>query len=128
MVLFSSPRTRAALRDFLYGGKEQLDMKRVEEIIAGFQSFREVMAPAENDKRPVQKSKGLDPTTKEALKLIFASEGSYIQELLLTEVRRFLVLVKDFVSLYLILGRVINSTQCTSWRSPIFVSPVLFTD
>lgn len=86
-MLCSSPRTRVALRDFLYGGKEQLDMKRVEEIVGGFQSFRDVMAPAGDYDRPAQKkSKVLDPTAKEALKIVFAPEGSYIQELLLTEV------------------------------------------
>ncbi|CAM6084874.1 unnamed protein product [Calypogeia fissa] len=84
-----SPRSRAALKDFLYGGKEQLDMQRVEEIVGGFQSFREVMAPGgPGEETPQKKAKVLDPTTKEALKIIFAPEGSYIQELLLTELVR----------------------------------------
>ncbi|CAM6091149.1 unnamed protein product [Calypogeia fissa] len=84
-----SPRSRAALKDFLYGGKEQLDMQRVEEIVGGFQSFRVVMAPGgPREETPQQKAKVLDPTTKEALKIIFAPEGSYIQELLLTELVR----------------------------------------
>ncbi|BBN18853.1 aarF domain-containing kinase [Marchantia polymorpha subsp. ruderalis] len=79
-----SPRARAALKYFLYGGKKQLDVGRVEEIVGGFQSFREVMAPA----GPKQTQSSIDPSTKEALKLIFAPEGSYIQELLLTELAR----------------------------------------
>ena len=36
---------------------------------------------------PPSKVNYLDPTTKEALKLLFAPEGSYIQELILTEVK-----------------------------------------
>lgn len=36
---------------------------------------------------PAPKVNYLDPTTKEALKLLFAPEGSFIQELILTEVK-----------------------------------------
>jgi hypothetical protein len=49
------------------------------------------MAPANNGPEQVspkapQQQIGVDPTAREALMLIFSSEGSYLQELLLTEV------------------------------------------
>jgi aarF domain-containing kinase len=82
-----SPRTRAALKYFLYGEKTQLDIQRVEALASGFQSFRDLMAVAPGGPDvPRPKVNYMDPTTKEALKLLFAPEGSYIQELLLTEV------------------------------------------
>lgn len=62
-----------------------MDVSRVEEIVRGFQSFQESMAVRpSNELRRAPET--IDPSTKEALKLIFAPEGSYLQELLLTEV------------------------------------------
>ncbi|KAG0591725.1 hypothetical protein KC19_1G196600 [Ceratodon purpureus] len=84
-----SPRTRAALKYFLYGDNTQLDIQRVEALASGFQSFRDIMAASHGGPAvPPSKVNYLDPTTKEALKLLFAPEGSYIQELILTEVVR----------------------------------------
>lgn len=84
MSIFS-PRTRAALQYFLYGGKSQLDPVRVEEITSGFQSFRELMAPPTGVEGP-PKLKPIDPATKEALLLLLSPKGSFVQDLLLTEV------------------------------------------
>lgn len=87
-VVFCSPRTRAALKYFLYGDNTQLDIQRVEALASGFQSFRDIMAASHGGPAvPPPKINYLDPTTKEALKLLFAPEGSYIQELILTEVK-----------------------------------------
>ncbi len=86
--MLCSPRTRAALKYFLYGENTQLDIKRVEALASGFQSFRDIMAASHGSPDvPPPKVNYLDPTTKEALKLLFAPEGSYIQELILTEVK-----------------------------------------
>lgn len=85
--LIFSPRTRAALKYFLYGGKEQLDVQRVEDIAGGFQTFRELMAPVEASVVNEKPRSLMDPSTKQALRLVFAPEGSYLQELLLTEVK-----------------------------------------
>lgn len=87
-VVLCSPRTRAALKYFLYGDNTQLDIKRVEALASGFQSFRSIMAASHGGPDvPPPKVNYLDPTTKEALRLLFAPEGSYIQELILTEVK-----------------------------------------
>lgn len=86
MCSISSPRTRVALQYFLYGGKSQLDATRVEEIISGFQNFRELMVPATGEEGPAPKLEPIDPATKEALLLLFSPEGSFVQDLLLTEV------------------------------------------
>jgi hypothetical protein len=86
MCSISSPRTRVALQYFLYGGKSQLDAARVEEIISGFQNFRELMVPATSGEGPAPKLEPIDPATKEALLLLFSPEGSFVQDLLLTEV------------------------------------------
>jgi hypothetical protein len=60
----------------------------VEALASGFQSFRGIMAASHGGPDvPPPKVNYLDPTTKEALKLLFAPEGSYIQELILTEVK-----------------------------------------
>jgi len=69
----------------------------------------------------------LDPTTKEALKLLFAPEGSYIQELILTEVvravdalsREALADLWQFFSRRLSLPA--TMTIPGSWPLPIFV-------
>lgn len=82
-----SPRTRLALKYFLYGESTQLDIQRVEALASGFQSFRDIMTMSHGGPAlPPPKVNYLDPTAKEALKLLFAPEGSYIQELILTEV------------------------------------------
>ena len=47
---------------------------------------------------PPPKVNYLDPTTKEALKLLFAPEGSYIQELILTEVKFHMLMRVKFYS------------------------------
>lgn len=82
------------MRYFLYGKSERLNVERVENIVNGFQTFRDLMAPVNGikDSQTVQKkaAEGVDPTAREALKLVFSSEGSYLQELLLTEVRKYL--------------------------------------
>jgi len=60
----------------------------MEALASGFQSFRGIMgAPHDALNMLPPKVNYLDPTTKEALKLLFAPEGSYIQELILTEVK-----------------------------------------
>jgi len=75
------------LQYFLYGGKSQLDATRVEEIISGFQNFRELMVPATGGEgRSSKKLEPIDSATKEALALLFSPEGSFVQDLLLTEV------------------------------------------
>ena len=88
-----SPRTRAALRYFLYGTADRLSVERVEALANGFQNFRDLMAPVGSEQIvPASSSMihtkpaGVDPATRQALELVFAAEGSYLQELLLTEV------------------------------------------
>ncbi|KAJ7548841.1 hypothetical protein O6H91_07G029700 [Diphasiastrum complanatum] len=81
-----SPRARAILKYFLYAGNKQLDVQRLEGIISGFKTFRDSMAIKGVDGKlatPV-----IDPTARKALLMLFAPEGSYIQELVLTELVR----------------------------------------
>lgn len=44
------------------------------------------MVPATGGERPTSKLEPIDPATKEALLLLFSPEGSFVQDLLLTEV------------------------------------------
>ncbi|GAQ81957.1 Putative protein kinase superfamily protein [Klebsormidium nitens] len=113
-----SPRARRALRYFLYGRSAQLNVERVEEISAGFQTFRALMLPvgppttAEQRKEaatricstfralmlPVgppttaaeqrKKAAVVDPAAREALNVVFAPQGSFVQDLLLQELVR----------------------------------------
>ncbi|CAK9871622.1 unnamed protein product [Sphagnum jensenii] len=82
-----SPRTRAALQYFLYGDKKHLDMQRVESLTVGFQNFRALMTPTGRI-TSLKKQTLIDPPTKEVLTVLFAPEGSFVQDLLLTELVR----------------------------------------
>ncbi|MCO5553207.1 hypothetical protein L7F22_006728 [Adiantum nelumboides] len=79
-----SPRARTALKYFLYGKRAQLDARRVEAILKGFQSFRKTMLPTSMSRG----SQLLDPTSQQILDSVLAPEGSFLQELLLAEVVR----------------------------------------
>eukprot|EP00898_Chlorokybus_atmophyticus_P000394 jgi/Chlat1/1355/Chrsp119S01778 len=84
-----NPRIRAALRYFLYKGQERLDVNRVKELAFNFQRFAEAsktLAPTDSSVRttgPV-----IDQWSQQALQLLFAREGSYLQDLLLQEAVR----------------------------------------
>lgn len=95
LITDDSPRARAALKYFLYGKGDRLDVARVENLLGGFQTFRELMAPTSMGDGAIEKvnerrktEAGVDPAAREALQLIFAPKGSYLQELLLTELVR----------------------------------------
>lgn len=124
-----SPRSRAVLRDFLYGSGDRLDVARVEELAQNFLSFRQLMstttsssvaamdaaamdavaaAAASRDGRftapaaaagvagvaaavtsyGMEGDGAVDPVAREVLLTVLASEGSYLQELMLTELTR----------------------------------------
>jgi hypothetical protein len=87
MFTTASPRTRAALQYFLYGDKKHLDMQRVESLTVGFQNFRALMTPTGRI-TTLKKQTLIDPPTKEVLTVLFAPEGSFVQDLLLTELVR----------------------------------------
>lgn len=104
LITDDSPRARAALRYFLYGKGDRLDVARVENLAAGFQTFRDLMQPAPGTalalpasaasiqpgtvaRRPPPPA-AVDPAAKQALMLVFAPEGSFLQELLLAELVR----------------------------------------
>lgn len=90
LITDDSPRTRAALKYFVYAGKEQLDVTRAENIITGFQTFQSltVIAPAKSEGSSRVSQPTVDFAAKQVLSLVFAPKGSYLQELLLTELVR----------------------------------------
>lgn len=90
LITDDSPRTRAALKYFVYAGNEQLDVTRAENIISGFQTFQMLTAvtpvKSGNSNRLYQPS--VDLAAKQVLYSVFSPNGSYLQELLLTELVR----------------------------------------
>ncbi|KAI5068073.1 hypothetical protein GOP47_0016418 [Adiantum capillus-veneris] len=90
LITDDSPRTRAALKYFVYAGKEQLDVTRAESLITGFQTFQSLTTL--NTSKSGDKSRSAQPSVdlaaKQVLALVFSPNGSYLQELLLTELVR----------------------------------------
>lgn len=88
LITDDSPRARAALKYFLYGENDRLDVKRVEDILDGFETFQKLtMVPttADNSGKSVPP---VDPAAKEVLLLVFAPNGSFLQDVLLIELVR----------------------------------------
>ena len=112
MLADDSPRMRAALRSFVYGGGDRLKISRVRDIAGGFSEFTNNMgetedvaaaaaaalrakagdaaaANAANAATGGGKSKAeVDAATRDALGLIFSAEGNYLQEILVEEAVR----------------------------------------
>ncbi|MCO5587978.1 hypothetical protein L7F22_041931 [Adiantum nelumboides] len=90
LITDDSLRTRAALKYFVYAGKERLDVTRAENLITGFRTFQSLTtlntSNSGNKSRSVQPS--VDFAAKQGLALVFSPNGSYLQELLLTELVR----------------------------------------
>ena len=102
----NNPRMRAALRTMLYGDGQRLDVERLQSLISSFGSFSTsttssssskstALVPAagfgsyeERIKGSSSSSRGfggeeaplLNETMREALKVVFAKDGSYAQE------------------------------------------------
>lgn len=88
LITDDSLRTRAALKYFLYGESDRLDVKRVEDILNGFETFQKLtMVPTTADD-PGKSLPPVDTAAKEVLLLLFAPNGSFLQDLLLTELVR----------------------------------------
>ncbi|KAK9866008.1 hypothetical protein WJX84_009124 [Apatococcus fuscideae] len=80
------PRTRAALHQLLYGGKTRLDVARLQRLTSGFGAF--TVAGIAGQSEPVAvPAQGhlIDENVKEAIRLIFTREESYIQEVVVDE-------------------------------------------
>jgi hypothetical protein len=84
-----SPRMRAALRSFVYGGSDRLKVSRVRDIAEGFSKFTNSMGATEAltvaDKATLST---IDPATRDALAIVFSGEGNYLQDLLVEEAVR----------------------------------------
>jgi len=88
LITDDSLRARAALKYFLYGESDRLDVKRVEDILNGFETFQKLtMVPTTADD-PGKSLPPVDTAAKEVLLLLFAPNGSFLQDLLLTELVR----------------------------------------
>ena len=99
MLADDSPRMRAALRSFVYGGGDRLKISRVRSVAAGFGDFTNNMDEAvtaevvrEDDVsvrtkafEKEQQSTVVDAATRDALALVFSAEGNYLQEILVEE-------------------------------------------
>ncbi|KAK9801392.1 hypothetical protein WJX73_005895 [Symbiochloris irregularis] len=93
------PRTRAALRQLLYGDKTRLDVQRLKRLTTGLGNFT-VSGLTTNGSS--QSGVQLNSTTKEALRMVFNSRGSYVQE----------VIVEETVAAIDALGREVLSEVC----------------
>jgi aarF domain-containing kinase len=95
----NNPRMRAALRQLLYGDGQRLDVERLQSLISSFSNFststssssstnsssRSAYAFEERVKGSTRFAAGsegpvLNETMREALKVVFAKDGSYAQE------------------------------------------------
>ena len=101
----SSPDTRAALEQLLYGKsgpKSQLSVKRVKQLANAFGNYSSLTSgntPVEGPESAAlvktavkdgeMKSGKLNQGTKEALRLAFATEGGPVQDILLREMARY---------------------------------------
>lgn len=85
-----SPRMRAALRSFVYGGSDRLRVSRVRDIASGFSQFTNNMGASEalmlDDESRVLAA--IDPATRDALAIVFSAEGNYLQDLVVDEAVR----------------------------------------
>jgi aarF domain-containing kinase len=100
MLADDSPRMRAALRSFVYGGGDRLKIARVRSVAAGFSEFTNNMDEAvsqevgssgmveDNGAVEDRKSGSVDAATRDALALVFSAEGNYLQEILVEEAVR----------------------------------------
>ena len=118
MLADDSPRMRAALRSFVYGGGDRLKVSRVRDIASGFSEFTNNLGETEavaaeaaaalgrkdgaaggaqsftgGDKsggaqKTTKTSAEIDAATRDALALVFSAEGNYLQEILVEEAVR----------------------------------------
>lgn len=85
-----TPRMRKALRSFVYGGSDRLKVSRVKDIAGGFSKFTNSMGATEaSGMTKGGDSRGeLDPATRDALAIVFSSDGNYLQDLVVEEAVR----------------------------------------
>ncbi|KXZ44555.1 hypothetical protein GPECTOR_65g173 [Gonium pectorale] len=100
----NNPRMRAALRQLLYGKKNRIDVERLSKLISAFGSFTTNSATAQAagptfgeaaERAYAERVKGqghggddgpvVNEATREVLKVVFAKDGSYAQELIVEE-------------------------------------------
>ncbi|GAX83432.1 hypothetical protein CEUSTIGMA_g10857.t1 [Chlamydomonas eustigma] len=137
----NNPRMRTALRQLLYGDGQRLDVERLQSLISSFSNFSTCTSSSSTSSRSSayafeERVKGstrfaagsegpvLNETMREALKVVFAKDGSYAQELIVEE----LVAVIDAMSrealseaLRLVLG---SATAVTALRSVEALGPL----
>ncbi|CAL5225145.1 g7925 [Coccomyxa viridis] len=98
------PRTRAALQQLLYANKSRIDIGRLRRLSSAFSNYTVEGLTASSapvlPAGPRQPTAALDKTTAEALKLVFRTEGSYAQEVLVDE----LVAAVDTLQRYAVSG------------------------
>ena len=118
MLADDSPRMRAALRSFVYGGGDRLKVSRVRDIASGFSEFTNNLGETEavaaeaaaalgrkdgaaggaqsftggdesgGAQKTTKTSAEIDAATRDALALVFSAEGNYLQEILVEEAVR----------------------------------------
>ncbi|KAG2454550.1 hypothetical protein HYH02_000395 [Chlamydomonas schloesseri] len=102
----NNPRMRAALRQLLYGNKNRIDVERLSRMVSAFGSFTTASNTAAQAAGPTfgeaaerayaERVKGqlaasspdapvVNEATREVLKVVFAKDGSYAQELIVEE-------------------------------------------
>jgi hypothetical protein len=122
-----SERIRKALKSFLFGSKGRLDIDRLDEIAEGYRMFAATAADAASGKafeelcfdptersssttmtlKPLISASEVDPSLSSAAKILFSSQGNYVQELLLDEAVR----IADALSRSIISSCIAAATQ-----------------
>lgn len=86
----NSEHSRTLLRKLLYTEQGRLDMRRVQKLAEGFGAYsieaKDASGKSRSSRSRSRNVPRLDPAVRDAIELVFATEDSYIQELLVDEV------------------------------------------
>jgi len=78
-----SPRARGALRMLLYGTGDELNLAKLQEITAGFESYTASTSSVESSRRV--NDEGRNAAAKQLASVVLSEESNYVQSLLLRE-------------------------------------------
>jgi len=78
-----SPRARGALRTLLYGTGDELNLAKLQEITAGFESYTTSTSSVESSRRV--SDEGRKAAAKQLSAVVLSEESNYVQSLLLRE-------------------------------------------
>eukprot|EP01026_Neomeris_dumetosa_P041066 TRINITY_DN33986_c0_g1_i11.p1 TRINITY_DN33986_c0_g1~~TRINITY_DN33986_c0_g1_i11.p1 ORF type:complete len:932 (+),score=126.14 TRINITY_DN33986_c0_g1_i11:322-2796(+) len=88
-----SPQVRLILKEVLYGDKKTIDVNRVRKLLDGIRDYK-TDALTNTVTETMTMAPVIDPTLKQTIRVVFTTEGSYVQKLFVNE----MVLAVDALS------------------------------